>query len=55
MDQYFPAHRAPDDPQLNRKITWEEYEEALAAFDAVGLENGWFQDTGDEWSSPDED
>ena len=52
MDQYFPAHRALDDPLLNRKVTWEEYEEALEAFDAAGLENGWYQDTGEEWSDP---
>jgi putative pyruvate formate lyase activating enzyme len=52
MDQYFPAHRALDDPLLNRKVTPEEYEEALEALDAAGLENGWCQDTGEEWSDP---
>jgi putative pyruvate formate lyase activating enzyme len=44
MDQYFPAHRALDDPILGRKITAEEYEAALDAFDAAGLENGWMQE-----------
>jgi putative pyruvate formate lyase activating enzyme len=48
MDQYFPAHRAVGDPVLGRKITLEEYEAALDAFDAAGLENGWCQDTADE-------
>jgi putative pyruvate formate lyase activating enzyme len=49
MDQYFPAHRALGDPVLGRKVTLEEYEEALDSFDAAGLENGWCQDTtGDE-------
>ena len=43
MDQYFPAHRAVGDPDLGRKITWDEYEEALEAFDASGLERGWRQ------------
>jgi putative pyruvate formate lyase activating enzyme len=49
MDQYFPAYRVLDDPLLGRKITGEEYQAALDAFDAAGLENGWYQSTtGDE-------
>ena len=48
MDQYFPAHQAVGDPALGRKITPEEYEEALAALDAAGLEYGWCQDSTDE-------
>ncbi|MBN1657557.1 MAG: radical SAM protein [Anaerolineae bacterium] len=44
MDQYFPAHRAIGDPILGRKITPEEYQAALEAFDAAGLEHGWQQD-----------
>jgi putative pyruvate formate lyase activating enzyme len=43
MDQYFPAHRAVGDPILGRKITPTEYTDALDAFHAVGLENGWCQ------------
>ncbi len=45
MDQYFPAHRALDDPILGRKITAAEYDEAVSALDAAGLENGWCQET----------
>jgi putative pyruvate formate lyase activating enzyme len=45
MDQYFPAHRALDDPILDRKITAGEYGAALDALDAAGLANGWFQTT----------
>jgi putative pyruvate formate lyase activating enzyme len=45
MDQYFPAYRVLDDPLLGRTITWDEYEAALDAFDAAGLEYGWRQDT----------
>ena len=45
MDQYFPAHRAIGDPVLGRKITMEEYESALGACHAAGLENGWCQET----------
>jgi len=44
MDQYFPAHKAVGHPILGRKITVEEYEEALSAFDEAGLENGWKQE-----------
>lgn len=43
MAQYFPAYRAVDHPLLGRKLTAEEYEEALAAFDEAGLERGWCQ------------
>jgi putative pyruvate formate lyase activating enzyme len=46
MDQYFPAHRALGDPVLGRKVTPDEYASALEAFDAAGLENGWYQQTG---------
>jgi putative pyruvate formate lyase activating enzyme len=45
MDQYFPAHQAIGDPLLGRKITLEEYEAALNAFDAADLERGWRQCT----------
>ncbi len=44
MDQYFPAYKVLDDPILGRKITSEEYEAALEAFDVAGLENGWLQE-----------
>ena len=43
MDQYFPAYKSLDDPLMGRKITPDEYEAALDAFDAAGLENGWLQ------------
>jgi putative pyruvate formate lyase activating enzyme len=44
MDQYFPAHRAVGHAVLGRRITTEEYEEALRAFEAAGLVNGWRQE-----------
>ncbi len=40
MDQYFPAHRAIDDPELGRHLAAEEYEAALEAFDARGPGTG---------------
>ena len=48
MAQYFPAHRAVDHPLLGRKITHEEYAEALSALEQAGLENGWVQEMDDE-------
>lgn len=47
MDQYFPAYKAVNDPVLGRKITPDEYDAALEAFEAAGLEHGWWQDHGD--------
>jgi putative pyruvate formate lyase activating enzyme len=48
MDQYFPAYHAIGDPVLGRKTTPAEYLRALDAFDAAGLERGWFQSASDE-------
>ena len=38
--QYFADHKALSHPILHRKITDEEYLDALAAFDEAGFENG---------------
>jgi putative pyruvate formate lyase activating enzyme len=48
LAQYFPAHRAIGHPLLGRKLTWEEYDAACAAFEDAGLENGWLQELGEE-------
>jgi putative pyruvate formate lyase activating enzyme len=44
MRQYFPAYRAAETPGLERKLTDEEYEDAVAALEEFGLENGWVQE-----------
>ena len=44
MSQYFPAHRAREFKELNRRITTEEYEEAYQIMLKYGLENGWVQE-----------
>ena len=44
MAQYFPAHKAVGHPILGRKISSDEYFDALEAFDALGLERGWRQE-----------
>jgi putative pyruvate formate lyase activating enzyme len=43
MSQYFPAHEAVGLPELGRKITRGEYEEALDILDRFGFVNGWVQ------------
>jgi putative pyruvate formate lyase activating enzyme len=44
MNQYFPAHRAVSSAVLGRKIVDAEYDEAVAALEDFGLENGWVQE-----------
>jgi putative pyruvate formate lyase activating enzyme len=44
MSQYFPAHLAPETPGIERRVTREEYGEAVEALEECGLENGWVQD-----------
>lgn len=47
MSQYFPAHLAPETPGIGRRVTPEEYAEAVEALEVCGLENGWVQDEPD--------
>ena len=44
MRQYFPAHHAMLTDGIERKITEDEYDEAVCHLDAFDLENGWVQD-----------
>ncbi len=44
MKQYFPAHEAAKTPGIDRRLTDEEYEEAVSALENEGLENGWVQE-----------
>jgi len=44
MSQYFPAYRAREFKELNRRITPEEYEEVLSVADELGLKRGWRQE-----------
>jgi len=43
MAQYYPAHRAPDFPELARRISREEWAGAQDALESEGLEHGWVQ------------
>ncbi|MRR33628.1 radical SAM protein [bacterium] len=44
MNQFFPAHLAAETPGIHRKITDEEYDEAVDALEEFGLEHGWVQE-----------
>ncbi|OPZ82244.1 MAG: Radical SAM superfamily protein [bacterium ADurb.Bin429] len=44
MAQYYPAHRAMRMEEVARPLTVAEYDDALDAFDAAGLEEGWMQE-----------
>jgi putative pyruvate formate lyase activating enzyme len=43
MNQYFPAHKGPSTPPLDRKTMKEEYEAAFAAMTDLGILNGFVQ------------
>jgi putative pyruvate formate lyase activating enzyme len=44
MSQYFPCYKAKDYPEISRRITQKEYQEAMDAMYSCGLHNGWVQD-----------
>jgi len=46
MSQYYPAHRASEHPEIDRRITEEEWREATAALAEAGILNGWVQEPG---------
>ena len=43
MSQYYPTHRAPKYPLLNRKISPSEYDEVVKLVERWGIVNGWMQ------------
>lgn len=43
MEQYFPAHKALQVPEMSRRITRDEYREVVDIVDELGLANGWIQ------------
>lgn len=44
MSQYFPAHRAPSLPPLDRRLQPEEWRRVRDEALRLGLEEGWFQE-----------
>lgn len=43
MSQYFPAYKATELPELNRKVTDKEYEAVVLIAEKLGLIRGWRQ------------
>lgn len=43
MAQYFPAYRAGEHEEIARRLEVEEYREAVAAAEEMGLTRGWVQ------------
>ncbi len=43
MNQYFPAHKGPSTPPLDRKTMRKEYDAAFAAMTELGILNGFVQ------------
>jgi putative pyruvate formate lyase activating enzyme len=48
MSQYFPAGQAAGTAGIDRPVNHDEYEAAVAALEAAGLENGWVQELEEE-------
>jgi len=44
MSQYFPAYKAQEFKEINRRITEQEYDEAYDIKMKYGLKNGWVQE-----------
>ncbi len=44
MAQYLPLHHAQNHPEINRKLTQEEYNLVIAKVFELGLENGFIQE-----------
>ena len=47
MAQYFPTNKAKDFPEINRKLTKEEYEEIENDLYSLDLDNGYIQELGE--------
>ncbi len=45
MSQYSPYYQAHNYPEISRRITKQEYQQAMECLHKYGLENGWTQDS----------
>ena len=45
MSQYLPYHKAIHFKEIDRRLKYEEYEEAKSILDKYGLHNGWTQES----------
>ena len=44
MSQFHPMYRADEAEGLNRRLTNNEYQQAVDLLEELGLENGWVQE-----------
>jgi putative pyruvate formate lyase activating enzyme len=44
MDQYFPAYKAHNDPELSRRLSWTEYREVLDIVEDLPFEHLFLQE-----------
>lgn len=44
MSQYTPFYKSADYPEINRRLTQEEYDKVLDWLDCMGIENGFVQE-----------
>ena len=44
MAQYYPAHLAPNEPLLSRRINNKEYGQVVEMLEDLQMENGWLQE-----------
>lgn len=47
MAQYFPTYKAKEIPELNRKLTQDEFTGIKEYFDSLNFANGYFQELGE--------
>lgn len=45
MSQYFPCYKAGEFALINRRISYEEYQEAINSMTKLGLTSGWLQES----------
>jgi putative pyruvate formate lyase activating enzyme len=45
MSQYMPCYKASQFKEINRRITYQEYEDAQKVMQKYGLYNGWIQES----------
>ena len=46
MSQYHPYYKASGHPEINRRLSAAEYEDAQLIMARYGLHNGWIQEAG---------
>jgi len=51
MSQYHPVYKAHEFPEINRRLTRKEYEEATKLLFKYELHNGWIQESNNEMDS----